>query len=131
MSSSKRHSPSYVSSPAWSLNTLTGTSVSGASGGLPVTPVLSPVGLPTPPGSASRSSTSYTYAQFPMTPGAPHMGTVPLPSSQCTPPPLLPLRPAKKTFFYIDVLPTPPVSPERSRYAAVLHELLVYTGHRS
>ena len=28
------------------------------------------------------------------------------------------------------MLPTPPVSPERSRYAAVLSELLVYTGHR-
>lgn len=33
-------------------------------------------------------------------------------------------------LFPPDALPTPPVSPERSRYAAVLHELLVYTGHR-
>ncbi|KAH8987489.1 hypothetical protein EDB86DRAFT_3082215 [Lactarius hatsudake] len=115
--SSKHHTPSYVSSPAWSMNTLTGTSASGASGSggvpLPVTPVLNPVGLPSPPGSASRPTQSgYIYAsQFPTTPGAPHMNTVPLPGSQHT-------------------LPTPPVSPERSRYAAVLSELLVYTGHR-
>ncbi|KAF8267208.1 hypothetical protein EI94DRAFT_1701178 [Lactarius quietus] len=111
--SSKHHASSYASSPAWSLNTLTGTSVSGGSGASPVTPVLIPVGLPSPPGSASRSAgTQYAYAsQFPTTPGAPHMNTVPLPGLQ-------------------HALPTPPVSPERSRYAAVLHELLVYTGHR-
>jgi uncharacterized protein (DUF433 family) len=35
----------------------------------------------------------------------------------------------KKWFCSPDSLPTPPVSPERSRYA-VLSELLVYTGHR-
>ncbi|KAH9959961.1 hypothetical protein BC827DRAFT_1376909 [Russula dissimulans] len=109
--------PSYVSSPPWSLNTLSGTSASG-SGGLPVTPVLSPVSLPSPLGSARSASThsGHGYAHvspFPSTPGAPHMGTVPLP---------LPLQ-------HQHSLPTPPVSPERARYA-VLSELLVYTGQR-
>ena len=128
--SSKHYTPSYTSSPPWSLNTLTGTSVSGGNGAHPVTPVLNPVGLPTPPGSASRSQ--YTYAsQFPTTPGAPHMNTVPLPGLQRA----YPFPPVLLSFYLFipfspDALPTPPVSPERSRYAAVLHELLVYTGHR-
>ncbi|KAI9511048.1 hypothetical protein F5148DRAFT_1174272 [Russula earlei] len=116
-SSKHHHSPSFVSSPPWSLNTLTGTTASG-SGGLPVTPVLSPVSLPSPPGSARSTSTysghTHVYAPpFPSTPGAPHMGTVPLPPH----------------LHHQHSLPTPPVSPERSRYA-VLSELLVYTGHR-
>src|SRR6266702_1267881 len=138
--SSKHHTSSYVSSPAWSMNTLTGTSASGSSGGgapHPVTPVLYPVGLPSPPGSASRSAATqsgYAYgSQFPTTPGAPHMNTVPLPGLQRAHPSLLSaLLNIFLTVFFLspDTLPTPPVSPERSRYAAVLSELLVYTGHR-
>src|SRR5580658_5334387 len=84
--SSKHHSSSFVSSPTWSLNTLTSTTASSGSGGLPVTPGLSPVSLPSPPGSARSVSMhsghghAYAYAsQMPSTPGAPHMGTVPLP----------------------------------------------------
>ena len=134
--SSKHHAASYASSPVWSLNTLTGTSVSGG-GAHPVTPVLNTVGLPSPPGSAGRSGTTqYAYAsQLPTTPGAPHMNTVPLPGLQRAHPSLPPcLLSAILTFLFLlcspDALPTPPVSPERSRYAAVLHELLVYTGHR-
>src|SRR5258708_32569421 len=87
--SSTHHSNSFVSSPTWSLNTLTGTTSSGSGGGLPVTPVLSPVSLPSPPGSARSVSMhsghgyAYSYAsQFPLTPGAPHMGTVPLPTQR-------------------------------------------------
>lgn len=89
--SSKHHLNSFVSSPTWSLNTLTGTTVSSGSGGLPVTPGMSPVSLPSPPGSArsvsmhSGQGHAYAYAsQTPSTPGAPHMGTVPLPQHlQC------------------------------------------------
>ncbi|KAH9991910.1 hypothetical protein BJV77DRAFT_962581 [Russula vinacea] len=40
-SHSKHHPNSFMSSPTWSLNTLTGTTASG-SGGPPVTPVMSP-----------------------------------------------------------------------------------------
>src|SRR5216683_7601240 len=91
--SSRHHPPSYVSSPPWSLNTLTGTTASGG-GGLPVTPVLSPVSLPSPLGSTRSTSThsghAYAYAsEFTSTPSAPHMGTVPLPpllQHQCAPP---------------------------------------------
>ncbi|KAI0290153.1 hypothetical protein BC826DRAFT_1157052 [Russula brevipes] len=43
-SHSKHHASSFASSPAWSLNSLTGTTAS-VGGGLPVTPVLSPVGI--------------------------------------------------------------------------------------
>ncbi|KAF8491584.1 hypothetical protein F5888DRAFT_1041804 [Russula emetica] len=117
--SSKHHSNSFVSSPTWSLNTLTSTTASsGSGGGLPVTPGLSPVSLLSPLGSARSVSMhsghghAYAYAsQMPSTPGAPHMGTVPLP-----------LQHPQHS------LPTPPVSPERSRYT--LSELLVYTGNR-
>lgn len=85
--SSQHHSNSFVSSPTWSLNTLTGTTASsGSGGGLPVTPGLSPVSLPSPPGSARSVSMhsghghGHAYASHaPSTPGAPHMGTVPLP----------------------------------------------------
>ena len=156
MPSSKHHPSSFVSSPAWSLNTLTGTTASGG-GGLPVTPVMSPVSLPSPLGSTRSASThsghAYAYAaQVPSTPGAPHMGTVSLPSfqHQRAPPSYflhIPRPRLRSTFnlfficrfvfsisplfhsFFLDSLPTPPVSPERSRYA-VLSELLAYTGHR-
>ncbi|KAI0266249.1 hypothetical protein BC834DRAFT_969731 [Gloeopeniophorella convolvens] len=113
--SSKHYTPSYASSPAWSMNTLTGTTASSGSVPQPRTPAMNTVSLPTPPGSARSAATysGYPYAsQMPSTPGAPHMGTVPLPAIQS------------------HALPTPPVSPETSRLA-MLSELLVYTGHRS
>ncbi|KAI0297803.1 hypothetical protein B0F90DRAFT_1669328 [Multifurca ochricompacta] len=78
---------------------------SGGGGVPPTTPVLSPVGL-----DAVRVLVRVTIS---FDPGAPHMGTVPLPFLQ---------QPQHS-------LPTPPVSPERPRYT-VLSELLVYTGHR-
>lgn len=69
---------SYVSSPAWSLNSLTGTTGSQA----PTTPVMSSIGLPPTPPSAYADSLhgSYNYSPAPCTPpSAPRMRSVPLP----------------------------------------------------
>ncbi|EIM89185.1 uncharacterized protein STEHIDRAFT_167070 [Stereum hirsutum FP-91666 SS1] len=98
---------SYVSSPAWSLNSLTGTTGSQA----PTTPVMSSIGLPPTPPSAYADSLhgSYNYSSAPCTPpSAPRMRSVPLP-------------PVASGNYG---LPTPPTSPQRPG-VPLAHPLLV------
>ncbi|TFY65825.1 hypothetical protein EVG20_g5267 [Dentipellis fragilis] len=74
---------SYVSSPAWSVNSLSSSSSASSVPNTCGAPYMGSVGLPGTPGS-NMSGSNYPASNLPapMTPGAPYMNTVPLPNLQ-------------------------------------------------
>ncbi|KAA1475035.1 hypothetical protein DENSPDRAFT_841752 [Dentipellis sp. KUC8613] len=83
---------SYVSSPAWSVNSLSSSSSSGSS--VPNNcgaPYMGSVGLPGTPRTVSGSNYPASNLPAPMTPGAPYMNTVPLPNLRAWPLSSLPI----------------------------------------